>query len=578
MTRKPLFPAFTSLSRRDFLKYCGATLCVAAVSTSLTGCLSSLSRDKLSAVNFDSGVASGDATQNALILWTRATPIAEVSKPTELTVAWELATEPEFSNIIRSGYASTSAQQDFTIKIDVQELTPGTSYYYRFVGASGESMTGRTATLPDGHLETLKLAVFSCSNYPAGYFNVYTEAAKQQPDAVIHLGDYIYEYGSDGYATENAAAIGRTLADNNSSEILTLEDYRRRYATYRQDKGLQLLHASAPWYLVWDDHEIANDTWMHGAENHQPETEGDFYLRRAAALQAYFEWLPVRPPKEDDNTYIYRSFDFGDLFSLHMLDTRIIGRSQQLNYRDYINPETGAFDQQRFHQDFTSNRPLLGEQQLNWLNQQLQASTASWQVLGQQVLMGRMHLPAEIIANPDISQAAAKIAELAQVKQRVIQARQQGLTPDATDVARLSASLPYNLDAWDGYPAEREMLYQQLKAVNKKLLVLAGDTHNAWYSTLTNLQGEKIGVEFATSSVSSPGMETYLQLNDQQSAQLAQALTLLIDDLDYCNLHQRGYLQLELRHEQVTADWIFIDNILSEDYQIAGQHRVEYRV
>lgn len=573
MTQKP----FAALSRRTFLKYCGATLGVAAISTSLTGCLSSLSKNKLSNVLFESGVASGDATQTAVILWTRATPTAN-TQHTEVNIAWELASDAQFSRIVRSGYTSTSTASDFTVKIDVQELSAGQTYYYRFIGANNESTVGRTTTLASGSLSQLKLAVFSCSNYPAGYFNVYTEAAKQQPDAVIHLGDYIYEYGSDGYATENAANIGRTLAENNSNEILTLDDYRRRYALYRKDKGLQQLHAAAPWYMVWDDHEIANDTWKDGAENHQPDTEGDFYQRRAAALQAYFEWLPLRPPKVDDNTYIYRSFDFGDLFSLHMLDTRIIARAEQLDYKNYVDPQTGRFDQQRLMQDFSSYRPLLGQEQLAWLNQKVNSSTATWQVLGQQILMSRMHLPAEIIANPDLSKAPAKIAELTQVKQRVLQAQAQGLQPDATDLARISTALPYNLDAWDGYPAEREMLYQQLKASNKKLLVLAGDTHNAWYSSLTTLQGEKIGVEFATSSVSSPGMEKYLKLDEQQASQLAQALTLLIDDLHYCNLHQRGYMQLLLTHQQVTTDWIFIDNILSEEYQVTGQHRVEYSV
>lgn len=573
MTQK----AFSALSRRAFLKYCGATLGVAAISTSLSGCLSPLAKNTLSDVSFDSGVASGDATQSAVILWTRATPTAG-SPATDVSIAWELASDEQFSAVLRSGYTRTSAETDFTVKIDVQDLTPGQRYYYRFVGAKGESMIGRTATLVAGHLPQLKLAVFSCSNYPAGYFNVYAEAAKQQPDAVVHLGDYIYEYGSDGYATENAAAIGRTLADNNRSEILSLDDYRRRYATYRKDKGLQQLHAAAPWYLVWDDHEIANDTWKDGAENHQPDTEGDFYQRRAAALQAYFEWLPLRPPQIDDNTYIYRSFNFGDLFSLHMLDTRIIARAEQLDYKNYVDPDTGRFDQQQLMHDFNRYRPLLGQQQLSWLNQQVNASNATWQVLGQQILMSRMHLPAEIISNPDLSKAGAKIAELAQVKQRVLQAKAQGAQPDAADLARVSTALPYNLDAWDGYPAEREMLYAQLKASNKKLLVLAGDTHNAWYSSLTTLQGDKIGVEFATSSVSSPGMEKYLKLDQQQAEQLAQALTLLIDDLHYCNLHQRGYMQLVLTHQQVTTDWIFIDNILSEDYNVAAQHRVEYSV
>src|SRR5690606_4921645 len=222
-------------------------------------------------------------------------------------------------------------------KVDVLDLLPGSTYHYRFRAAGRLSPAGVTRTLPQGSVAQVKFAVLSCSNYPAGYFNVYAEAAKEQGlDAVLHLGDYLYEYDSQGYAGGDAEAMGRLLPANNDVELLTLLDYRRRYAHYRTDGDLQSLHATAPFIAVWDDHEIANDTWREGAENHDPATEGDFLARKLQALQAYFEWMPVRPATPGDEEIIYRSFDFGDLVSLHMLDTRVIGRDEQINYADYL--------------------------------------------------------------------------------------------------------------------------------------------------------------------------------------------------------------------------------------------------
>ncbi|SHG26439.1 alkaline phosphatase D [Microbulbifer donghaiensis] len=559
-------------TRRKFIQAALAATGGVLVSTPLQA----MSRPELpSDVSFHHGVASGDPLQDAVILWTRATPGASLQRGKPLKVTWELARDAKFTDVLRRGSAETSAGRDYTIKIDVQGLQPDTAYYYRFVGASAQSPVGRTKTLPAVGVERVKLAVFSCSNYPAGYFNAYALAARRGDwDAVLHLGDYIYEYPAGGYATERAAEIGRALPEDNAGEILSLADYRKRYALYRTDTGLQALHAAAPFIAVWDDHEITNDTWKDGAENHSPE-EGDFYARRAAAIQAYYEWLPIRPPMGETKPQIYRSFQFGDLLDLHMLDTRVIGRDEQLHFSNYLG-EDGSFDGRAFGAALANpDRTLLGPTQRNWLAESLQNSSGHWQLLGQQVLMGKMHLPAEIIMGyyrrderPDPT------PELVQLKMASL----KGETLSEGQRARLERTVPYNLDAWDGYAVEREALYRHVAELGKNLVVVAGDTHNAWCNQLKDDGGRLIGLEFAAPSVTSPGMESYLNLDEQSAQQLAQGMSALVDDLQYCNLHQRGYMALTFSREEVKAEWQFIDNIDSAEFSEAGSHSVVHRL
>jgi alkaline phosphatase D len=312
----------------------------------------------------------------------------------------------------------------------------------------------------------------------------------QNIDVVLHLGDYIYEYAADGYATDQAEQIGRSPDANNLTEVITLDDYRHRYALYRTDTGLQAIHAAAPFIAVWDDHEITNDTYKAGAQNHN-EGEGDFFVRRANAIQAYYEWLPIRPPYGEGSPQIYRRFDFGNLLSLHMLDTRIIGRDKQLIYQDFTDNQ-GVMNVDAFTNALTSaDRTLLGRAQLSWLEQQIADSTATWQLLGQQVLMGKMLFPAEVMGNRDLTKTAPMIAQLADIKRR----QQMGEMLSDSEQARLSRVMAYNLDAWDGYPNEREALYRFINQQEKKLVVVAGDTHNAWCNRLTMQNGETIGFE-----------------------------------------------------------------------------------
>lgn len=563
----------TRLSRRDFLKASAAGFGAVVISTSLPGCSTDTREPEPLPyrVQFLHGVASGDPTAEAIVLWTRLSADANV-----VPVQWQLAEDKQFSRIIRSGDTTTSAQSDYTVKIDVRDLDAGTEYYYRFKAGLVTSPTGRTKTLPAPGIDSVKLAVFSCSNYPAGYFHVYAKAAEiNDLDAVIHLGDYIYEYGADGYASENAAALQRQSVPD--TEILTLGDYRQRYAQYRTDTALQQLHSAAPFIAVWDDHEITNDTWRDGAENHQ-DNEGDFTERKQAALKAYFEWMPIRPVAPNDEQTIYRQFEFGDLVNLLMLDTRVIGRDQQLDYANYTDPVSGQLDATRFNADLMQpNRTLLGNSQLLWLQDKLAQSAARWQILGQQVLMGRMLLPAAIATQQLSISEFAELATLAQLAARAqagdptltseqlayLQANQARLTPQVLALLQLPA-IPYNLDAWDGYPVEREQILATAKALGKKLVVLAGDTHNAWANHLDLVDGTAVGVELATASVTSPGLEQYIGLPDRSVAAATEAgLVQLVQGLQYTNVYDRGFMLLDIQREAIRCDWVYIESILN---------------
>lgn len=566
----------TKLTRRDFLKASAMGMGAVVVSTGLAGCV--FDSDDKRSTEFTHGVASGDPLADGVVLWTRVVPNKEFEKA--VSVAWEVATDSGFENLIHSGTAEARNAHDFTVKVDVRGLTSGQTYYYRFRTSDSQSPVGKTLTLPEGSVDSVRLAVVSCANYPAGYFNVYREISKRDDlDAVVHLGDYIYEYSSEAgsYAAADAAALGRTFPADNDVELITLKDYRRRYDIYRSDADLQALHEKVPFIVVWDDHEVANDAWQNGAENHNAD-EGDYGTRKLEALQAYFEWMPIRPVFEGNDEAIFRTFRFGDLVDLHMLDTRHMGRDEPLNYLDYFSSD-GSLNQAQFIADVGSqSRTLLGAEQLLWLQSSMGYSTAKWQVLGQQILMGRMNLPAELlvaIATENFAGLPQALGELAQLKGRKL-AGDPTLT--AAELARIETAAPYNLDAWDGYQYEREVVLGTAKQLNKNLVVLAGDTHNAWANNLKDFNGDQIGVEFATSSVSSPGLEEYLQLQADQVAGAEQGIGLLADDLDYLNLNQRGYMMVTFTTDEARADWYFVDTIKARDYAIDTTRSASRRV
>ncbi|MEB3865404.1 alkaline phosphatase D family protein [Acinetobacter sp. IK31] len=559
------------ISRRELIQKSLFGFGALSLPVAFTGCNDGSDDESTEAqADFLHGVASGDPLQDKVILWTRLTP---VDLSARLKVIWEIATDNQFKQNLKTGMVETTKTDDFTVKVDAAGLQANTIYYYRFRFGNKISSVGQTKTLPIS-TNKVSFAVCSCSNYPAGYFYVYREMAKQNVDVIIHLGDYIYEYGADGYAAEDAEKLGRTLPTDNNKEIIKLEDYRKRYALYRQDKDLQVAHQRHPFIVIWDDHELANDTWRDGAENHESD-EGSFSDRKLAALQAYFEWMPIRPVSSTDHLNIYRQFNFGSLVELTMLDTRIIARDKQLEYADYMTAV--GLDAQKFQADLTDpKRTLMGYTQRDWLVDRLKQSTATWNVIGQQVLMSKMWIPAELLlslgqitsggASAEIlAKMNAQITELVTLKLRL---EQGDPTLTVQEKTRVTTVVPYNLDAWDGYYAERETVYENLASLNKKVIVLAGDTHNAWASYLYSQKGQYVGVELATSSVSSPGLEKYLSIPMAQLQQFEFAFTTLIDELAYCNLNQRGYLVVTLDDKRVQSDWIFVDSIKNAEYKL----------
>ncbi|EIO5095184.1 alkaline phosphatase D family protein [Vibrio parahaemolyticus] len=540
-----------SLSRRDFMKVVSST----AVATGLIGCGSD--DNESVAVSFEHGVASGDPTQTQVIIWTRVTTAASY-----VDVSWQVASDMEFSNVVQSGVFTTDTGRDFTVKVDVQNLNANSQYYYRFMVGEMMSEVGQTQTLPEDSVEKASMAVVSCANYPAGYFHVYREILNQHEqspfDVVLHLGDYIYEYGAGGYASEDAAALGRE--PSKGTECITLDDYRKRYAQYRQDADLQALHAKLPMIAVWDDHELANDTWKNGAENHQDD-EGSFIDRRAAAAAAWTEWLPVRE-NTFSNMLIYRQFSFGNLVNLMMLDTRLVGRDKPLDYFSLSAPTMEAIGG-LVAQSRSADRELLGTEQLAWLMNEFNTHDAKWNVLGQQVLMSRMELPSSVM-----TAMFQLFTSTEEKKTEALLAVNTAITGYLADPSADPISLPYNLDAWDGYYVEREKVYQLAKASSGNFVCLAGDTHNAWASELKDVSNNPIGVEFATSSVSSPGLEEYLALDPVAIAQMEYTLPHLVSELQWADIKQRGFMRVTFTVDAAQSTWYLVSTIKDKKYQV----------
>ncbi|MBM4802085.1 alkaline phosphatase D family protein [Vibrio parahaemolyticus] len=540
-----------SLSRRDFMKVVSST----AVATGLIGCGSD--DNESVAVSFEHGVASGDPTQTQVIIWTRVTTAASY-----VDVSWQVASDVEFSNVVQSGVFTTDTGRDFTVKVDVQNLNANSQYYYRFIVGEMMSEVGQTQTLPEDGVEKASMAVVSCANYPAGYFHVYREILNQHEqspfDVVLHLGDYIYEYGTGGYASEDAAALGRE--PSKGAECITLDDYRKRYAQYRQDADLQALHAKLPMIVVWDDHELANDTWKNGAENHQDD-EGSFIDRRAAAAAAWTEWLPVRE-NTFSNMLIYRQFSFGNLVNLMMLDTRLVGRDKPLDYFSLSAPTMEAIGG-LVAQSRSADRELLGTEQLAWLMNEFNTHDAKWNVLGQQVLMSRMELPSSVM-----TAMFQLFTSTEEKKTEALLAVNTAITGYLADPSADPISLPYNLDAWDGYYVEREKVYQLAKASSGNFVCLAGDTHNAWASELKDVSNNPIGVEFATSSVSSPGLEEYLALDPVAIAQMEYTLPHLVSELQWADIKQRGFMRVTFTADAAQSTWYLVSTIKDKKYQV----------
>lgn len=522
-------------------------------------------------VAFLHGVASGDPSTTAAVFWTRVTPADPASG--EIPVSLEVARDAGFTDVIRTSTGLMAGPaRDFTVKhdLDGQGLEPGVEYFYRFIAAGVTSPVGRVKTLPLGSTTDVALAVVSCQLYPGGLFNAYDAIARlDRVDAVVHLGDYIYEYGAeaDDYGMITGAALSRLPQPPH--EIVSLADYRLRHAQYKSDPDLQAAHARAPFICVWDDHEITNDAWTLGAENHQT-TEGDYAARKAAALRAYFEWMPIREPAPGRmHEAIQRSFHFGDLASLMMVETRLQGRNEQLTYASDMpftvgadgapQPDADAFEQKRNAPD----RDLLGDSQREWLGRELAASKAAgrpWQVLGNQVVMARVAGP-NISAMATPEQIAGLLATLSPSIRRQVE----------LSAALFKLGLPFNLDSWDGYPAGRERLYQTFKAAGVQPIVLAGDSHAFWVNDLKDAAGDRRAVEFGASAISSPSPGDALG-----AFPLGDALARTNDEVVFCDQRSKGYVLLTLTRDEARADLVAVSTIMAKPYEVrtAGTYRV----
>ena len=491
---------------------------------------------------FTHGVASGEPGPHQVLLWTRYV------SDQETTLKWEVAEDAEFARVAAQGDCTASPANDCCTKAWAKGLKPGQWYHYRFISPAGEvSLIGRTRTLPVGKVPSFKIAVFSCSNYGFGWFNAYGHACEAGDfDLALHLGDYFYEYPRGTYPSEKQGLAQRLLPQN---ETVTLDQYRERLATYRADPDLQRLHQLYPTVTVWDDHETANDTWRDGAQNHQAD-EGDWAVRKAASEKAYREWLPV----SDD---YYASYEVGDLATLFRLETRHIGRDKPFELDDIFaaagpGKAEAALAAFRDGEWRDAKRGLLGAEQEAWLGQGLKACARAkkpWQVLIQQVIMGNLAMPQNLAEG-----MAADAPDW--LKQRI----QSATTASAQ-------GLPWNMDAWDGYPAARERLLKSSLEAGANLLVFTGDSHNAWAFDLDH-QGQRVGVEMAGHSVTSPGAESSVRW--RQPDDFAKDILARNNQLKWCDTSQRGYMAVELTPRAALGEWRFMANIRQRNTALAG--------
>ena len=488
-------------------------------------------------VSFNHGVASGDPTHSNIIIWTKITKNTNL----KIDVDWQISNKKDFSNVISNGKTKSHSYNNFTVKIDAKIPLKynAESIYYRFFVNNNFSPVGTTKTLPISNPDKFNLAFCSCSNYPAGFFNAYREIALDDDiDLVLHLGDYLYEYGADGYATEDAKKLNRVV--DPISEIVSLDDYRRRHALYKSDKDLQLLHSQKPMIPVWDDHEFANDSWKNGAENHSYD-EGYFATRKANALKAYYEWMPIR--ESNSKLKIWRKFEIGTLFQLFMLDTRSIYRDKQLNLDNYFKNST--FNKKQYIKDLQKKRNLVGTEQFKWLDKNINKNF-KWSVIGQQILLSPTVLPkifSKLDKNlfPNFLHKYLKIGGM---------------------------DIPYNTDSWDGYPRERNKLLKILSK-SQSSIVLTGDTHNSWISNLYNDMHNFIGVEIAAPSITSPNS---VDIFRSKTVDIDKDFIKYNKNLKWTNGSGKGFVKLTIESNQIEAKFIYVNTVKSRDYKLSDTH------
>ena len=448
--------AVARLTRREILKIAG-TVGLAAIGRPVAASQTVTTRPLFRTYPFTLGVASGDPLPDGVVLWTRLAPepLEGGGMPmTNVEVQWEIGADSRLSKIAQRGVAIARPELGHAVHVEVSGLEPGREYWYRFRAGSEVSHVGRTKTAPaaGAAVDRLRFAVCGCSHYEHGYFAGYRRLAEEQFDFVFHTGDYIYEGRADGGRNQSF------VRQHHGDEIYTLVDYRNRYAQYKSDPDLLAAHASAPFIVTYDDHEVDNDYAGDLDEGGTPPEL--FVLRRAAAYQAYYESMPLRRgalPTGSHQT-VYRRLQFGTLVDFSVLDTRQY-RSKQA---------CGGGVTPACPESIDPKRTILGAEQEKWLFENLASARSTWTVLGQQV--------------PTFAR------DLEQ----------------ATDGARFS------MDKWDGYVGSRNRLYARLKETRaRNPIVLSGDVHNHFGADLKldfrNPDSETIGAEFTNSSLTSGG-------------------------------------------------------------------------
>lgn len=459
---------------------------------------------------FYHGVASGDPLTDRVIIWTRIT-LDPVVDP--VTVNWSMATDVAMSNVVNSGSVITDSTKDYTIKADVTGLQANTWYYYRFSYDTFFSVIGRTKTLPTGNVSNLRFAVASCQDYQDGFYNAHRHLSERNDiDAVLFLGDYTYEGGA------NSNAVGGRVHEP-ANKTIAAPEYRMRQSQYHLDADLQAAHQQYPWICIWDDHETANNSYKDGAKNHNV-SDGPWYDRKVNAVKAYEEWLPVRVPDPADTFRLFRQFTFGNLADLNIIDTRLYDRDKQASNATLIEASDSIIND--------STRNMVGPVQFSWLNNNLDNSTAQWQIIGQQVIMAPLIAPASVFGTDKI----------------------------------------VNPDQWDGYPFDRQKFYDHITGHNiQNVVVLTGDIHTSWANDLplpgydTAHRNNSVGVEFVCSSISSGN-----ELNPLVNANLIYAVS---PHTRYVDLTLHGYYILDINATRTQTDFVNMSTVASQNYTVS---------
>ncbi|MFG3255840.1 alkaline phosphatase D family protein [Streptomyces sp. NPDC048172] len=490
---------------------------------------------------FAHGVASGDPLPDGVLLWTRVTPepgaVPGSGKGAPVEVDWEVAADKEFAKVVRRGSAKAEAAADHTVKADVRGLEAATTYWFRFTADGVRSPVGRTRTAPAAgtSADNLRFGVVSCANYEGGWFASYRHlAARTDLHAVLHLGDYIYEYGTGEYPEGDGVVRGVEP----KHEILSLADYRVRHGHYKADADLQAMHAAHPLVAIWDDHEFADNTWSGGAGNHDPATEGAWKDRMAAAKKAYFEWLPVRPSTEGTT---FRRLRFGDLADLHLLDLRSF-RDVQASVGD-----GGDIDD--------PDRTLTGRAQLSWLKKGLTDSRARWKLVGNSVMISQVafgSVPAKFLG---------PLAELLGVPKE---------------------GLAVNTDQWDGYTDDRRELLTHLRDNRiQDTVFLTGDIHMNWANDVpvkaADYPGEApVATEFVLTSVTSDNLDDVLNVAPDTISGVAEAAVRAANrHVRWVDMDSHGYGVLDLTAERAQMDYFVLSD--KTDKNATSELRRSYR-